>query len=286
MTLWNRFENYLGLVRFSHTIFALPFALVSMIVAADGLPAWRVIGWILFCMVMARTAAMTFNRIVDRHMDALNPRTKDRHLPAGKVSLLEANLLFLITSALFVFGAWQLNLLAFWLSPVALAVVCGYSLSKRFFSFCHIILGLSLAIAPVGAWIGVTGTLAWPSLILAAAVLFWVTGFDIIYALMDEDFDRKMGIHSAVVKYGPVRALRIAFGLHLVCILFIVLFGILGSLGWIYYAGCGFFGGLIVYQHTLVAPEDISNVNIAFFNVNGTISIGLLCFTMLDVFLC
>ncbi|MDX9754612.1 MAG: UbiA-like polyprenyltransferase [bacterium] len=283
MALFDRVHNYLGLVRFSHTIFALPFALASMLVAAGGLPAWPLIGWILVCMVSARTAAMTFNRIVDREIDALNPRTQSRHLPRGAVSLFEAIGLWLVSSALFFWGAWSLNSLAFVLSPLAFIVINGYSYFKRFSWLSHFVLGLSLAIAPVGAWIGVQGNVSLASLLLAAGVLLWVAGFDIIYALMDEEFDKTQGLHSLVVRCGKKNALRIAFALHGLCIVFIAFFGYASHLGWIYFGGITIFAGLIIYEHSIVSPEDVSRVNTAFFTVNGAISLGVLVCTILDM---
>ncbi|MFB3786933.1 MAG: UbiA-like polyprenyltransferase [bacterium] len=281
----DRLRNYLGLVRFAHTIFALPFALMSALVAAHGFPPPAVTGWILFCMVTARTSAMTFNRIVDRNLDRLNPRTRGRHLPAGRVSLAEAIGLWLVSSGLFVWGAWQLNALAFALSPLALFIICGYSFCKRFTSLSHLVLGLSLGIAPVGAWIAVTGSLEWLPVLLAAGVLAWVAGFDVIYALMDEDFDRRVGLRSLVVSLGRINALRAAFALHAASVICIGLFGWRADLGWIYGLGMAGFAALILYEHSLVRPDDITRVNIAFFNVNGLISIGLFAFTLLDIFL-
>ncbi len=285
MIMLDRLRDYLGLVRFAHTVFALPFALMSALVAARGWPALSVTGWILFCMVTARTSAMTFNRIVDRHLDRLNPRTRQRHLPAGRVSLAEAVGLWIVSSGLFVWGAWQLNPLAFALSPLALFIICGYSYSKRFTALSHLILGLSLGIAPVGAWIAVTGTLEWLPVLLAAGVMAWVAGFDVIYALMDEEFDRRVGLRSLVVSLGRIHALRAAFALHAGSVMGIGLFGWWADLGWIYGLGMAGFAVLILYEHSLVSPDDISRVNIAFFNVNGIISIGLFACTLLDIFL-
>lgn len=285
MAMLDRLRNYLGLVRFAHTVFALPFALMSALVAACGFPSLPVTGWILFCMVTARTSAMTFNRIVDRNLDRLNPRTRGRHLPTGRVSLAEATGLWIASSALFVWGAWQLNPLAFSLSPLALLIIGGYSFCKRFTALSHLVLGLSLGIAPVGAWIAVTGSLAWLPLLLAAGVLAWVAGFDVIYALMDEEFDRRAGLRSLVVSLGRVNALRAAFALHVASVIGIGLFGWGADLGWIYGLGMAGFAALILYEHSLVRPDDITRVNIAFFNVNGIISIGLLAFTLLDIFL-
>ncbi|MEW6236590.1 MAG: UbiA-like polyprenyltransferase [Candidatus Omnitrophota bacterium] len=278
-----RLKNYLGLVRFSHTVFALPFALASAAAAARGIPGWRETGWILFCMIAARTSAMTFNRIVDCDIDWQNPRTQMRHLPAGIVTKKEAILLWLFSSLLFVLGAYCLNALAFRLSPLALAIICGYSYCKRFTSLSHFVLGLSLGIAPIGAWVGVTGTIGWTSIALAGGVLLWVAGFDVIYALMDEEFDRRIGLNSLVVRFGKRDALRIAFVLHILSAGLIFLFGWLAGLSWIFFVGAALFAALILYEHSLVKPDDLSKVNIAFFNVNGIVSIGLFVFTLADV---
>ena len=285
MRLIEKIQNYLGMVRFSHTIFALPFALMAALVAADGSLQWSVAGWILLCMAAARTSAMTFNRIVDAKIDAQNPRTKDRHIPAGIVSITEAWGLLLVSAGLFLFGAWSLNPLAFALAPVALIIVCGYSLFKRFSSLCHFVLGLSLAIAPIGAWIAVTGAFALAPVLLGAGVLLWVAGFDVIYALLDEEFDKKMGLHSIVVHLGRKNALRFAFFLHIVSVGFVFSFGWAAPLGGWYYLGATGFAGLILFEHLLVRPDDIGRINMAFFNVNGVISIGLFAFTLLDLFL-
>ncbi len=285
MTIIQRLHNYLGLVRFSHTIFALPFALMSALVAAQGIPSWNVILWIIVCMIGARTSAMTFNRIVDRRIDAQNPRTSDRHIPSGQVNLPEAIGLWFLSSAIFFFGTYQLNSLTLLLSPVALVIICGYSFCKRFTSLSHFVLGLALAIAPVGAWIAVTGAFAIAPLILACAVLLWVAGFDAIYALMDEEFDRDAGLHSLVVSLGKTGALRVSLITHILSVVMIGLFGVISGLGWLYWTGAFGFGALIIYEHALVSPTDIKRINIAFFNVNGIISIGLFIFTCLDIFL-
>lgn len=285
MILTERLRTYLELVRFSHTIFALPFAMASMLVAAQGLPGPWTIMWILLCMVLARTSAMTFNRIVDANLDAQNPRTRDRHIPRGAVTMTEAITLFLVTSGLFIVSAYQLNTLAFALSPLALFIICGYSFMKRVSSLCHVVLGLALAIAPIGAWIAVTGEFGIPSLWLAGGVLLWVAGFDVIYALLDETFDRSAGLHSLVVHLGAANALRAAFIMHIASVILFAAFGWSAGLGWIFSIGVVLYFGLIIYEHSLVNPKDISRVNMAFFTVNGIISFGLFLFISADVFL-
>ncbi len=278
-----RLREYLGLVRFSHTVFAMPFALLAMMVAADGWPDRRTFGFILLCLVTARTAAMSFNRIADRYIDALNPRTRDRHLPRGSVSVTEAWGIFSIAVLLFLFAAYSLNQLAFLLSPFVLIVICGYSYTKRFTSTSHLILGLSLAMAPAGAWIAILGRLDLPAVLLAAGVLCWVAGFDIIYALLDEEFDRKTGLHSMVIRLGRTGALRASRVLHICSSLFFVGFGYAAGLGLLFWIGWGIFTAALVYEQRLVQPDDISRVDMAFFSVNGPISILLFLFGAADV---
>lgn len=282
----NKLSVLLDMIQFKHTVFALPFALMAALVASQGRLPLETLVWIVVAMVGARTSAMTFNRIVDRQIDARNPRTAGRALPAHIVSVSEAWLFLAAATALFLLAAWQLNPLALKLSPVALAVVWGYSLSKRFTKWAHVVLGLSLAIAPVGAWVAVTGEIGRPSLWLAAAVICWVAGFDIIYALQDIDFDREQGLHSMPAKWGPARALVMSSFLHILCVVFLVTFGYFARpvLGVAYYAGCIFALMLLEYEHSLVNPGDFSKVNAAFFTVNGYISLGLLLFTALSVY--
>lgn len=276
-------RHYLELVKFSHTIFALPFALASMIVAAQGLPETRIFGWVLLAMIGARTAAMGFNRIIDRGIDAQNPRTQNRELPGGKVSLAGAWILVGVSSIGFFLSAWQINALAFWLSPLTLAVLFGYSFCKRFTSFSHFVLGLCLGIAPVGAWVAVTGQIGIPSGALCAAVLFWVAGFDVIYATMDAEFDERAGLHSLVRRLGIARALNAARWLHAAFLANLILFGILANLGALFFAGVALIGAFLVYEHALVSPNDLRRVNAAFFTVNGAIALFFLLLVALSV---
>ena len=272
-------------VKFQHTLFALPFILASMLVAAAGWPAWWQVGWIVAAAVGARTTAMAFNRIVDRDLDAANVRTQGRALPAGRLSPAAAYGLMLVAAGLFVFAAWQLNLLCFVLSFAALAVICGYSYAKRFTAWSHAWLGLALAIGPVGAWLAVQGALALPPVALAFAVLCWVAGFDIIYATQDLEFDRLTGLHSAVVRFGLGRSLIIAAGLHGLFVLGLALFGLLAGLGRIYAAGVVVTTVLVVWQHSLVSPKDLTRVNQAFFVLNAATSVVVLAATAADVWL-
>jgi 4-hydroxybenzoate polyprenyltransferase len=270
----------LEMIKFQHTVFALPFALMSALVASDGRIGWRTLLWILVAMVGARSSAMTFNRIADRHIDAKNPRTAARAIPAGHVSMVEAWVFLLATTALFFLAAAMLNRLALLLSPMALAVIWGYSLTKRFTPWAHTVLGLSLAIAPVAAWVAVTGQIGFPSLWLAGAVICWVAGFDIIYALQDIEFDRAEGLYSLPSRWGPARALAFSSFLHVVSAACLVGFGIAAHLGAVYYAGCAASAALLAYEHALVHPDDFSRVNAAFFTINGVRCTMLICFDL------
>lgn len=276
----------LEMIKFEHTVFALPFALISMLVAAQGLPAWSVIGWILAAMVGARTAAMGFNRIADARLDAANPRTQCRAIPTGQVSTAAASALVVAAAALLVAAAYMLNPLAFALSPAALAVILSYSYSKRFTSLSHLWLGLCLGIAPVGAWIAVKGRIELAPMVLSAAVTLWTAGFDIIYSLQDVEFDRKMRLFSLPARLGAARALAISRAFHAIMIGLLVWFGLKNELGVTYYVGVALVAAFLAYEQSLISPNDFSRVNTAFFTLNGFVSIGLLIFVVVDVFLC
>lgn len=276
--------DYLELVKFSHTIFALPFALASMLLAKDGWPDIWTIVWILVAMVSARTAAMGFNRIVDRHIDAQNPRTQNREIPKGKVSVVEAAMLVNLSTLVFLFAAWRLGTLTFWLAFPALFLLFFYSYCKRFTSLAHLVLGLCLGIAPVGAWIAVRQTFEFPPIVLATAIMFWVAGFDIIYATMDVEFDRKMGLHSMVQKFGIPAALTIARFFHLLFVGLLFVFGqTLGLSNWFSYA-VALIALFLLFEHSIVNPNDLRKVNAAFFTVNGMISVLFLAIVMVEVF--
>lgn len=277
-----KLKTILEMIKFEHTVFALPFALISMVLAADGLPEGRVIFWILVAMVGARSSAMAFNRIADITYDRLNPRTADRALPRGVLSLSEVWLFTLFSAAAFVFAAYMLNPLAFALSPVALIVILGYSYTKRFTSLTHLVLGLALGIAPVGAWIAVRGQFNLAPIVLSVAVMFWTAGFDIIYALQDIEFDRAQGLFSIPRFLGIRQSLMVSRLFHFAAIILLVVFGAVMSLGGAYYIGTAAAAALLIYEQSLVKPHDISKVNVAFFNTNGLVSIGLLIFTVLD----
>ena len=274
----------LDFVKFEHTLFALPFALMSAFVAAGGAPSAGTLLWILGAMVGARTSAMAFNRLADRDLDRRNPRTAGWALPAGLLSATEAWLLVIAAAGLFFLSAAMLNRLALLLSPVALAIVWGYSYSKRYTVWSHLLLGLCLGIAPVGAWIAVRGTLGWPPMILAAAVTLWTAGFDIIYACQDIEFDRREGLFALPARWGVARALLVSAALHVAMIGVLVWWGLATGMGALYFSGLGIVALLLIHEHRLVKPTDLRRVNAAFFTANGFVSIGLLLFTLGDLF--
>jgi len=273
----------LEMIKFEHTVFALPFALMSAVVAARGIPTGRTLGWIVAAMVGARSAAMTFNRIADAKLDAENPRTAKRAIPTGAIKMAEAWALVMFASALFVFSAAMLNRLAFVLSPGALAVLLAYSYTKRFTSWSHLVLGFCLGIAPVGAWIAVTGRLDVTPLPLLCAVTLWTGGFDVIYSLQDIDFDRKRGLFSLPSRLGPARALLLSRLFHAGMVACLIWFGRAAGLGTVYWAGVVAVFAFLFWEHGLVSPKDFSRVNTAFFTMNGFVSIGLFVFTFVDV---
>ena len=285
-------------VKFSHTIFALPFALAAMLVAArdpklfdpPGWPGWETFGLILAAMVCARTCAMTFNRIVDRKFDALNPRTASRHLPAGKISLASAWTLWALSAAGLIAASFYLNRICFYLSPVALAAVCFYSLTKRFTDYTHVYLGVALALAPVGAWLAVRGAdVTWiegvQMTVLAATVILWLVGFDIIYALQDYDFDRTHGLHSLVVAWGPKNALQAAFLAHMLVCGLLLLFGLLCRFRVAYLIGWTLIVGCLFLEHWIARRRSLNWINTAFFRLNGLISMIFLAVTAAEVIL-
>jgi 4-hydroxybenzoate polyprenyltransferase len=290
-----------GFVRFSHTVFALPFALASMAVAARdqrGWPGAKVFLLILAAMVGARTCAMSFNRIADRDFDRANPRTAGRHLPRGEVSLTSAWTLCLISGAVLIAAAYFLNAVCFYLSPVALLVVCFYSLTKRFTDFTHVFLGLALALAPIGAWLAVKGSFDfWPSghgwqvlhysgllpLLLAAAVVFWLVGFDIIYAVQDYEFDRRQGLHSLVVRWGVANALGVSFLSHMIMWGLLAVFGFMAGFRFAYDVGLVFILGCLLMEHWLARRRGLNWIQLAFFRLNAVLSVVFLMATLIEI---
>lgn len=280
-------NNYLSLIKFSHTVFALPFALIGFFLAVELTPAglnWQLLGLVVLCMVFARSAAMAFNRYTDRRIDEQNPRTAVREIPSGAIPARQALLFVILNSVLFIVSTWFINPLCLALSPVALLVVLGYSYTKRFTALCHLVLGLGLSLAPIGAYLAVTGEFAWMPLLFSFTVLFWVSGFDIIYALQDADFDKSNKLHSIPALMGPKNALWLSKGLHLLAGSFIILAGWYGNMSLWYWVGAGVFNGLLVYQHTLVRANDLSKVNLAFFTTNGVASIVFAIFVILALY--
>jgi 4-hydroxybenzoate polyprenyltransferase len=280
--VWRRVQIVLEAIKFKHTIFALPFALMGLVYAAEGVPDARTLGWILVAMVGARTAAMAFNRIADRTIDALNPRTRQRALPAGLLTVRQMATLMAGAIVAFVYAAWQLNWLCFWLSPVALAIILGYSYSKRFTPLSHYWLGLSLGIAPSATWIAVRGTLELPPILLTLAVALWVAGFDILYSLQDYEFDKQYGLRSLPETLGKAQAIAVSRLSHLLCIGLFALAGYTLQVGWLYYVGVAFAALMLAYEQSLVKPDDLSKLDLAFFTMNGYVSIGLFLFSLLE----
>lgn len=275
--------RYLSLIKFSHTVFALPFAFIGFTlgVAKAGFSFdWALLVKMLLCMVFARSAAMSFNRYLDRRFDALNPRTAMREIPAGAIKPSHALTFTIANSVLFVVTTWFINVACFSLSFVALFVVLFYSYTKRFTALCHLVLGVGLSLSPIGAYLAVTGKFALLPLLFSFAVLTWVAGFDIIYALQDEAFDRSQKLHSIPAALGVKNALNVSSLLHILSAVFVVWAGIEGSMHFIYWLGAAFYAGLLVYQHTLVKPNDLSKVGIAFANTNGMASVIFAVFTI------
>jgi 4-hydroxybenzoate polyprenyltransferase len=273
------------MIKWEHSVFALPFALCGAMLAANGLPAMHQLAWIIIAMVAARSAAMAFNRLADVSMDAANPRTRTRALPAKHLTPQFVSSFVVVSCAIFVFAASQLNRLAFLLSPVALAVVLLYSYTKRFTRWSHLVLGLALGIAPAAAWIAVRGTLDPRILLLTAAVTFWVGGFDVLYSCQDYDFDRQTGLHSVPRYCGIARALWIARLFHLLMLLLLIALVLAFGLGKLALAGIVVVALLLVYEHSLVSADDLSRLNAAFFTMNGVISVLFFFFIAGDLLL-
>jgi 4-hydroxybenzoate polyprenyltransferase len=275
----------LEMIKWEHSIFALPFALTGAVLAANGLPALRVLAWIIVCMVSARSAAMAFNRLADEHLDAANPRTARRALPAGELSPGFVRAFVVISATVFLFASWRLNRLTLELAPVALAVVLGYSYMKRVTRWSHLVLGLALGIAPAAAWIAVRGSLAPRALLLTAIVILWVGGFDVLYACQDFAHDREVGLFSIPAAFGLEAAFWIARAMHIgmVALLFVLLH--VFALGPIALTGMIVVAALLAYEHAIVSPRDLSRMNAAFFTLNGIISVVFFLGVATDVLL-
>jgi len=280
-------KKYLSLVTFSHTIFAMPFAFIGFFLAVNTTSnqfSWLKLALMVLCMIFARNAAMAFNRYLDRDIDAKNPRTKVRDIPAGRIPAKNALIFTIINCLLFIAATWFINSLCFYLSPIALIVILGYSVTKRFTALCHLVLGLGLSLAPIGAYLVVTGEFALLPLLFSLAVLCWVSGFDIIYALQDEDFDRSENLHSIPSYLGKKNALMLSNFLHVLAAAFVIAPLFFTVLAWPYYVGLLIFISMLIYQHLLVKPNDLSKVNFAFMTTNGIASVAFaLCF-LFDIY--
>jgi 4-hydroxybenzoate polyprenyltransferase len=300
----HKVKNYLSLIKFAHTIFAMPFALIGFFLGlaefTSIVPGWHTrifplfIDWkiiivklalVILCMVFARSAAMAFNRFLDHKWDAMNPRTAIREIPKGIITPKNALAFTIINCILFVTTTFFINRICFFLAPVALAVVLGYSYTKRFTALCHIILGLGLSLAPIGAYLAVTGSFHWLPVLFSFSVLFWVSGFDIIYALQDVEFDQSQSLYSIPALVGKEKGLRISEILHFLSLATVVLAGKLGAFGWLYWLGVLVFGICLVYQHSIVKPNDLRRVNLAFMTMNGIASVVFAVFVISDLFI-
>lgn len=301
-------KNYLSLVKFNHTIFAMPFALIGFFLGINHINRipfvyinysyvhttlqkasaylsfnWYVFALVILCMVFARSAAMAFNRWLDKNYDAKNPRTAIREIPAGIISERSALIFVAFNCLAFITCTYFINLICFLLAPVALFVILFYSYTKRFTSLSHLVLGIGLSLAPIGAYLAVTGRFNWLPVLFSLTVLFWVSGFDIIYALQDEEFDRANALYSIPAVAGKVKALKISKALHVLSAICVIAAGYYGQLGWIYWSGVCFFILLLIYQHTLVKPDNLSKVNLAFFTTNGVASVIFSVFVLTDL---
>ena len=276
-SVWQKLKTTLAMIKFEHTLFALPFAFLGAILAANGLPTWRQLLWITVAMVGARSAAMTFNRIIDRDIDAANPRTAGRELPAGKLSVGFAWAFLYVSIIVFLIAAYSLNWMTFALSPVALIFVLGYSYAKRFTAFAHLLLGMALCISPSAAWIAVRGSLTDDvPILLSLFVLMWVAGFDVLYACQDFEHDRRHGLRSIPARFGIRQALWIARLFHFQAFVVLLVLWLVTGMSWISLVGVGLIACLFVYQHLLLKPHDLSRMNAAFFTTNAFVSVILL----------
>ncbi|HLG39902.1 MAG TPA: UbiA-like polyprenyltransferase [Chitinophagaceae bacterium] len=307
----SKVKSYLSLIKFSHTIFAMPFALIGFFLATSNygfsvLPGWNFLVlpaenrlglktpesfmiaklvMVVLCMIFARSAAMAFNRYLDRSFDAKNPRTAIREIPSGILKANKVLLFTIINCLLFIACTFFINQICFFLSPVALLVVLGYSYTKRFTPLCHLVLGLGLSLAPIGAYLAVTGQFDLLPILFSLAVIFWVSGFDIIYALQDEEFDKSQKLYSIPAWLGKARALRVSELLHLFSATAVIVAGAYGHFGWLYWLGVAVFAGMLGYQHSLVKPNDLKKVNLAFMTANGIASVVFAIFVIADLFI-
>jgi 4-hydroxybenzoate polyprenyltransferase len=305
----SKVKSYLSLIKFSHTIFAMPFAMIGFSLGmATGLFEKNIkikypnktaedydvlylayfplkLCLVILCMVFARSAAMAFNRYLDRSFDAKNPRTAIREIPAGIINANSVLLFTIVNCILFIVCTFFINRVCFFLSPVALLVVLGYSYTKRFTPLCHLVLGLGLSLAPIGAYLAITGQFAFLPILFSLAVIFWVSGFDIIYALQDEEFDKSQKLYSIPSLLGKAKALRVSELLHLLSAACVIIAGVYGNFGWLYWTGVAVFAGMLIYQHSIVKPTDLRKVNLAFMTANGIASVVFAIFVIADLFI-
>ena len=279
----NKFKLFLQMIKFEHTVFALPFAYVGALLVERRIPLTHDLIWITLAMIGARTAAMSLNRVIDRHIDAKNPRTRDRAIPKKIISVKEVLVYIFLSFGLLIISAYQLSTLAFQLFPIAVAVLVLYSYTKRFTWTCHLFLGAALGLAPLGAWIAIAGSFHPAPILIAIGVAFWVAGFDIVYACDDREFDRQAGLHSIPARFGIARALTISSLCHIVAPAMFLLAGVLLHLGLAYMLGILLAIGILFYQHRLISPQDMSRAGLAFFNLNGILSILVFLFTLVEV---
>ncbi|ADY73380.1 4-hydroxybenzoate polyprenyltransferase [Desulfurobacterium thermolithotrophum DSM 11699] len=281
MVMLNRIKNYMEMIKVEHTVFALPFALTSALIAANGFPSLYQTFWIIVALFGARTAAMSLNRLIDAEIDAKNPRTANRHIPRGVVKKTEVLVLAIVGFALMIYGAYKLNSLALKLSPIAVAVLTLYSFTKRFTWLCHIVLGVAIALAPFGAWVAIKGSVSLSAFLLSISVGLWVAGFDIIYALQDVEFDRKEGLYSIPAVLGEKRALFLSKVFHILTLFGLIWVGIIENLGFWYYLGLAISALFMLREHRIIS-KDKTKINYAFFNLNGYISLSIFLFTLLN----
>lgn len=285
--MWSKAKIFLEMIKFEHTLFALPFAfmgaLLGSVIGFGSLPTWGQIGWIIVAMVGARSAAMGLNRLIDRVIDKKNPRTAKRAIPAGLLSVSEVLVFIVISFVLLFWATANLSPLAMKLLPIAVFMTVFYSYTKRFTWTCHIILGLTIGLAPLGAWVAVTGSIDWTALVLYVSVSFWTAGFDVIYACQDADFDRREGLHSIPSRFGIGRALLLARCFHLITAVGLMSLFVLTELSWWYLIGLIVSYVILFYEHYIVSPSDLSKLNTAFFTMNGVLSVVVFCFTFLDL---
>lgn len=298
MSAMNKIKNYLSLIKFSHTIFAMPFAIIGFFIGLREVGFFKFLFsdfdldknlllkfiLVMLCMIFARSAAMAFNRYLDRHFDAKNPRTAIREIPSGMITAKNALAFTILSSLLFIVSCFFINRICFYLSPLALLIVLGYSYTKRFTALCHLVLGLGLSLAPIGAFLAVTGFFDLLPILFSIAVICWVSGFDIIYALQDEEFDRANDLYSMPVFLGKAKALRLSEFLHLLSTVSVIYAGYIGNFGILYWIGVAIFSGMLIYQHSIVKPNDLRRVNIAFMTANGIASVVFAIFVITDLF--